>query len=213
MAGKNRRGSGRPAPRSFRELLIEQAFGVMIIAGITFVLAVAVGLAAEFFLRSITSLILAFFILLVIILIGVVFDAIGVAVAVAQEPPFHAKAADRVRGALEALHLIRRADRVASFCNDVVGDVCGTISGAIGATIALRLLFIQPDWSELVVAVIMTGLIAATTVGAKAASKTVAINQANDIIFGVGRTLAWWGYLTGWSITNNDKKGQKKRTR
>ncbi len=191
----------------------EQFIGVMIIAGITFGLAITVSLTAEFFLRSITSLILAFFILLTIILIGVLFDVIGVAVAVAQEPPFHAKAADRVRGAAEALQLIRRADRVANFCNDVVGDVCGTISGAVGATIALRLLFIQPSWSELVVTVVMTGLIAATTVGAKAAGKTFAITQANDIMFGVGRTLAWWNYLTGRSIPNGDKRGQKKRTR
>jgi CBS domain containing-hemolysin-like protein len=191
----------------------EQFIGVMIIAGITFGLAIIVSLTAEFFLRSITSLILAFFILLTIIMIGVVFDAIGVAVAVAQEPPFHAKAADRVRGAAEALHLIRRADRVANFCGDVVGDVCGTISGAMGATIALRVLFIQPSWNELAVAVVMTGLIAATTVGAKAVGKTLAINQANDIMFGVGRTLAWLSYLTGRSIINGDKRGQKKRTR
>ncbi len=211
MVGKNRRSSGRPGPRSFQDFLLEQISSVMIIAGITFVLAIVVGLTAEFFLRSITSLILAFLILLFIILTGVVGDAIGVAVAVAQEPPFHAKAADRVRGAAEALHLIRRADRVASFCGDVVGDVCGTISGAMGATIALRLLFIQPDWNELLVAVVMTALIAAVTVGAKALGKTLAINQANDIMFGVGRILAWWSYLTGWTFFNGDKKGQKKR--
>lgn len=213
MVGKNRRSSSRLAPRSFRELLLGEISDVMIIAGITFVLAIVVSLVTEYFLRSIISLILAFSILLFIILIGVVFDAIGVAVAVAQEPPFHAKAADRVRGAAEALQLIRRADRVANFCSDVVGDVCGTISGAIGATITLRLLFIRPGWSELVVAVIMTGLIAATTVGGKVIGKTLAINQANDIMFGVGRSLAWWSYLTGWSIMNGDKRGQKKRTR
>lgn len=211
--GKNRRNSSRPMPRSFGDLLREQLPGVMIIAGITFVLAIVVSLVTEYFLRSITSLLIAFFILLIIILIGVLFDAIGVAVAVAQEPPFHAKAADRVRGASEALQLIRRADRVASFCNDVVGDVCGTISGAIGATIALRLLFIRPSWSELVAAVIMTGLIAAATVGGKALGKTFAINQAHKIMFGVGRTLAWWGYLTGWSIAMGDRKGQKRKTR
>ena len=146
----------------------EQFIGVMIIAGITFGLAIIVSLTAEFFLRSITSLILAFFILLTIIMIGVVFDAIGVAVAVAQEPPFHAKAADRVRGAAEALHLAGLTAWL--ICGDVVGDVCGTISGAMGATIASR--FIYPaQLNELAVAVAMTGLIAATTVGASAVGK------------------------------------------
>ncbi len=210
--GRIRRNAKRHYSRSPKSQMRQQIRGVAIIASSTFLLAVLVSLTSEFFLRNVTSLILAFLLLLTIVLIGVGFDAIGVAAAAAQEPPFHAKAAEKVRGALEAVQLIRRADRVASFCNDVVGDVCGTISGTIGAAIVLRLLIVQPDWSELLAAVIMSGLIAAATVGGKALGKTFAINQANDIIFAVGRVLAWWGSLTGRPFFM-EKKGQKRRAR
>lgn len=210
--GRNRISSNYPNSRSSRTQVLNWLRGVMLISGGTFILAIIVSLASEFFLRSVTSLLLAFLILLTIILIGVVFDAIGVAAAAAQEPPFHAKAADRIRGASEAVQLVRRADRVSSFCNDVVGDVCGTISGAIGAMIALRLLYIKPTMGEMAVTVVMTGLIAALTVGGKAAGKTFAINQANDIIFRVGQTISWFKRITGWSRAIGGKRG-KKRTR
>ena len=62
--------------------------------------------------------VLAFFILL-----GILFDIIGVAVTAADAKPFHSMAARRFPGAKEALSLIRKASRVSSFCKDVVGDI------------------------------------------------------------------------------------------
>lgn len=185
---------------------------IIIITSGTFMLAVLVSLASEFLLRSITSLFLSFLILLAIVLVGIAFDIIGVAVAVAQEPPFHAKAAEKVRGASQAVYLVRRADRVASFCNDVVGDICGTISGALGAVIALRFLLTQLNWSELIATVIMTSLVAALTVGGKALGKTFAINQANDIVFMVGRILAWLENICEWSEFYKKKRVKKRRS-
>ena len=63
-------------------------------------------------------------ILLLFILLGIMFDIIGVAVTAANPKPFNSMAAHRVKGAKEALYLIRNAEKVASFCNDVVGDIC-----------------------------------------------------------------------------------------
>ena len=64
---------------------------------------------------------LAFVVLACFILLGIVFDIIGVAVTAADERPFHSMAAHRTPGAREALGLIRKANKVSSFCNDVVG--------------------------------------------------------------------------------------------
>ena len=72
----------------------------------------------------------AFGVLLAFILLGIVFDIIGVAVTAADEKPFHSMAARKMPGAREAIGLIRKADKVSSFCNDVVGDICGIISGS-----------------------------------------------------------------------------------
>ena len=71
----------------------------------------------------------AFGVLVCFIGLGIVFDIIGVAVTAADERPFHSMAAHKTPGAREALGLIRRANKVSSFCNDVVGDICGIISG------------------------------------------------------------------------------------
>ena len=35
--------------------------------------------------------------------------------------------------------MLRNASRVSSVCNDVVGDICGIVSGATGAVIVARL--------------------------------------------------------------------------
>ncbi len=49
-------------------------------------------------------------------------------------------AAKKVPGAAECIMLLRHADRVASICNDVIGDICGVVSGAAAATIAGEIL-------------------------------------------------------------------------
>ena len=73
--------------------------------------------------------VVATLILLLFIALGILFDIIGVAVTAANPKPFNSMAAHRVKGAKEALYLIRNAEKVASFCNDVVGDICGIVSG------------------------------------------------------------------------------------
>ena len=89
---------------------------------------------------SSSGIVTAFFILLTIILIGIIFDIIGMAVATADEKPFHSMAARKVPGAQAAIRLLRNAERVSSICNDVVGDICGVVSGSASATIAAQLL-------------------------------------------------------------------------
>ena len=128
--------------------------------------------------------------LLIVILVGILFDIIGVAATVAQEAPLHAKAAHQVFGAKHAVWLVRNAHQVASFCNDVVGDVSGTLSGAIGITLVLKL-FAPPTERELVVdTTLMTACIAALVVGGKAYGKVFAIEQGTNIMFRTGQLLA-----------------------
>ena len=63
------------------------------------------------------------FILILVIAIGIGFDIIGVAVTVANEEEFHAKATKKVKGSKASIHLIKNAAKVANFCADVVGDI------------------------------------------------------------------------------------------
>ncbi len=141
-------------------------------------------------IMEVSTMIVAFVILLVIVLIGILFDVIGMAVATADEKPFHSMAARRVPGAQEAIRLLRNAERVSSICNDVVGDICGVVSGSASATIAAQVLARMESfvWPQLVV-LAMSALVAGLTVGGKAIGKTYAINSCTGIVHGVGRFI------------------------
>ncbi len=136
-----------------------------------------------------SGLVTAFIILLVIVLIGILFDIVGVSVTSADESPFHAMAARKVPGAREAIKLLRQAEKVSSICNDVVGDICGVVSGAAAATIAAQLLnkfvFSVPQ----VIGLLMSALVAGLTVGGKAIGKTFAVNSSTKIVHAVGMVL------------------------
>ena len=131
----------------------------------------------------------AFLILLAIILVGIIFDIIGMAVATADEKPFHSMAARKVPGAQDSIRLLRSAERVSSICNDVVGDICGVISGTASATIAVQLAAKVGEDKTMLVGLIMSGLVAGLTVGGKAIGKTFAIGSCTKIVTFVGKFL------------------------
>lgn len=159
-----------------------------VIGALTFTVAVVLALPSRGAMSSL-DLPLAVLTLGVIILIGIAFDVIGVATAAAEEAPLHAMAAADRPGARHALWIVRNAGAVVSFCNDVVGDVAGTLSGAAGAAIVLRLLAMNPTLEEGLMSVLVVSFIAAVTVGGKAAGKSFAINHATHIVHAVGRVL------------------------
>ena len=136
-----------------------------------------------------SGMVVAFLILLAIVLVGIIFDIIGVAVTSADEKPFHSMAARKVPGGQEAIRLLRNAERVSSICNDVVGDICGVVSGSASATIAAQILEnFEFSWPR-IVSLVMSALVAGLTVGGKAVGKTFAINSCTVIISFVGRLI------------------------
>ena len=144
-----------------------------------------------------SSLAVAFVILLAIIFLGIVFDIIGMAVATADEKPFHSMAARKVPGAQEAIKLLRNAERVSSICNDVVGDICGVVSGSASATIAaLILLNADVDWPR-GVSLLMSALVAGLTVGGKAIGKNIAVKSCTSIVHMVGKMVHGINRITG----------------
>ena len=156
-----------------------------------FVISVALSAALSFASGEAlegADLIAAFAVLAAFILLGILFDIIGVAVTAADEKPFHSMAARKVPGAREALGLIRRANKVSSFCNDVVGDICGIISGSTATVIVLRLQSLLPIRSTALTLAI-TALVSGLTIGGKALGKTFAITQSTAVLQLVGRIL------------------------
>ena len=135
---------------------------------------------------------LSFIILICIVLIGIIFDVIGVAVTTADETPFHAMASRKVPEARDALRLIRNANRVSSFCNDVIGDICGVISGSASAVIAARVIAAGVGGTQMIVDLLMSAFVAALTVGGKAFGKTFAISESTRIVQMTARVLCFF---------------------
>ena len=169
---------------------------------ITIVVSSLISLASDVLMAN-STMGVAFLILLVIIFIGIVFDIVGMAVATADEKPFHSMAARKVPGAQEAIKLLRNAERVSSICNDVVGDICGVVSGAASATIATQIIVNFEFGVPQIVTLAMSALAAGLTVGGKAVGKTFAVESCTEIVHMVGRMIARFHRLTC--------KGKKKK--
>lgn len=129
----------------------------------------------------------AFAVLLIIVLIGIAFDIIGVAVISANDKPFHSMASKKVPGAKEALALLRNAEKAASFCNDVVGDICGVVSGSASAIIAVKAFASMQ--SNAVPQLIMSALVAGVTIAGKAFGKNFAMRNSTKIVHLVSKFI------------------------
>lgn len=154
----------------------------------TFIISGTITFVSETLLKNV-NIYIAFIILVLIISIGISFDIIGVAVTAADETPFHSMASRKVHGARKAVSLIRNADKVSNFCNDVIGDVCGVVSGGTGAVIVTKIMSSISLKDGLVLTIVISAAIASLTVGGKALGKQYAISQCNNIVYGVAWIL------------------------
>lgn len=179
---------------------------------LSFLLAALVSYASGLALGRLPAAV-AFLVVLVLIAIGVGFDIVGTSVTAADQTPLHAMGAKRIHGSRQALWLVRNADRVANFANDVVGDVSGAVAGAAGATVALRLTVLTKggETAGTLISLAVVGLIAGLAVGGKAAGKSFAITHATDVVFAVGRMIFAVERLLGRSLTGGKTAGPSKR--
>lgn len=137
---------------------------------------------------DILSIIPALIILIIVIGIGILFDIIGVAVTVAKEDEFHAKATKKIKGAKTSIYLIKNSSKVANICADVIGDICGVLSGAISAGISLKLM--QKTNMPFDIQFIISALVASLTIGGKALGKGFAKRNSGKIIDILGRIIS-----------------------
>ncbi|MBR2742240.1 MAG: Mg2+ and Co2+ transporter CorB [Clostridia bacterium] len=158
------------------------------------IIVVIVALIASFCLSFVSnralagvSLVGALVILFVFILLGVLFDIVGTAVTAANSTPFHSMASRKVPGAKYALKIIAQAGKVSNFCNDVIGDITGIISG--GAVVVIVGYFaLTFTWvkNTVIINLLLTSIVAALTIGGKALGKSIALGYSNTIIYYVG---------------------------
>lgn len=135
------------------------------------------------------SLVFGILVTLLFIGLGICFDIVGVSVTSADEAVFHSMNSRKVKGAALAVKFKKNADKVASFCNDVIGDICGIISGAAGTTIA-AIIIKTYEFNPMVVSLTVSATIAALTIGGKAVGKSFAINKSDIILYGFAKFVS-----------------------
>ena len=156
-----------------------------------FFVTIAISSAISFLSSAImerVNVVVASLVLLFIVALGILFDIIGVAVTAAAPKPFHSMAAHKEKGGREAIRLLQNANQVSSVCNDVVGDICGIVSGSTAAVIVVQL---QRDFSttSALISIGVTALISGITIGGKALGKSVAINDCTKVVYRVARIM------------------------
>ena len=95
----------------------------------------------------------------------------------------------KVKGANIAVKFKKNADKVSNFCCDVIGDVCGVISGAAGTTIA-AILITQYNTNILLTGLFLTAIISSLTIGGKAIGKSFAINKCDIILYEFAKIIS-----------------------
>lgn len=157
---------------------------ILLITNLTFVISMIFSYLSETILKK-SNIVIELLVLLTVILIGIIFDMIGVAVTTCAEYPFHAMASRKIKGAKTAIKLIKNKDKVSSFCNDVIGDICGIVSGTAGVIIATS---IAKD--SIICSLLVTATISSLTIGGKALGKKVAVNKSESITKIVSKILS-----------------------
>ena len=117
------------------------------------------------------------------------FDIIGVAVTASDEAVFHSMSSRKVKGASTAVNFKKNAEKVSSFCCDVIGDICGIISGASAAAIAV-ILVTKYHFDPLITSLVIAAIISTITIGGKAIGKSFAINKSNIILYGFAKVVS-----------------------
>ncbi len=158
------------------------------IAFMAILICLSFELLSDLLLRKV-GLLAAVIILICIILIGVLFDIIGIAVTAASEVPFHSKASKKIPGAKTALKLIKNADKVATICNDVVGDICGIVSGSVGAMLVTKIVLVSKDTNLTMLTVGIGTVIGTFTILGKSFGKSLAMENSEYIVFKVAKIL------------------------
>ena len=160
---------------------------IIIVTIVSFILSIIFSSLSETIIPNI-NIIFGILLIIVFIGIGIIFDMIGVAITAANETPFNSMASKKVKGSKHSVILLKNSDKLASICNDVIGDVCGVVSGSAGMLVASNMASSFNINSSITV-LFVTALIASITIGGKAIGKSAAIKNSEAITFKVGKIL------------------------
>lgn len=155
----------------------------------TFVLSIFLSIFFSVVSQSIFPNLPAFLSLFVIIffmVISALFDMIGVAVT--SLTPEKLERQSGKKGYLTAKKLCNNREKVSSFCGDVVGDICGILSGAGGVSLVLAM-HIQEASLYFLATCLTSSFIAGLTIFGKAILKGYAVDNCEKVVLFTGKLV------------------------
>lgn len=158
------------------------------IALISFTISFGLSFVSEIVIPNL-SVVWGILLTLAFVFIGILFDIVGVAVTGADEKVFHSMNSRQVKGSKVAVLFKKNADKVSSFCCDVIGDICGIVSGASASAVSVGLAATF-NWNLLLVSLTVAAVVASLTIGGKACGKSFAINKSDVILYEFAKIIS-----------------------
>lgn len=158
------------------------------IALISFTISFGLSFVSEMAIPNL-SVLWGILLTLAFVFVGILFDIVGVAVTGADEKVFHSMNSRQVKGSKVAVLFKKNADKVSSFCCDVIGDICGIVSGASASAVSVGL-SATFNWNLLLVSLTVAAVVASLTIGGKACGKSFAINKSDVILYEFAKIIS-----------------------
>lgn len=125
-------------------------------------------------------------VLFVLLVLNIACDVLANAIMSISPEAFHAMASNKIKGAKRAVSFCRNATKLSSIFADVIGDICGIVSGAAGAALVAQVA-VSGTTGELIASIGISAAIGALTVGGKAIFKHFAVKFNKQIVFGFAK--------------------------
>ncbi len=125
-------------------------------------------------------------VLLVLLVLNIGCDVLANAIISCSPESYHAMASKKIKGAKRAVTLCRNSEKLSSIFADVIGDICGIVSGAAGTALVVHIA-VAGTAGELIASIGVSAAIGAFTVGGKAIFKNFAIKFNRQIVFGFAK--------------------------
>ncbi len=152
---------------------------------LSFALTVVFSFLTEIAIKDSPSFV-CIIVLVVLLVMNISCDVLANAIISCKQEAFHAMASNKIRGAKRAVVFCRNASKLGSIFADVIGDICGIVSGAAGAALVVHI-SVAGTTGELIASILISAAIGALTVGGKAIFKHVAITFNKQIVFGFAK--------------------------
>lgn len=180
----------------------------LIVLVTAFCISMMFGVLSEVALDG-ANIIISIVVILVFLVIAIITDMIGVAITSCDEKNLRAMAARKIRGAKEAIILQKNGDKVSSIFADILGDVCGILSGAAGASVASALITQNmSSFTGVVIASLVSAIIAALIIFGKALMKKYSMNHSEKIILIMGKIMSIFHISKKEKNTKNNKNNK-----